>query len=52
VVVVQLPEEGRGQVMLNPAAGAGATVVVVAMEASAAFIIECIPMGSESGCSS
>jgi len=35
--------------------GAGATVVVVAMEGeteSAVFMTECIPTGAESGCSS
>ena len=54
VVVVEFREGAQGRVVLDPA-DAGATVVVGAMEGetgSAAFIIECIPTVSESGCSS
>ena len=54
MVVVEFREGAQGRVVLDPA-DAGATVVVGAMEGetgSAAFIIECIPTVSESGCSS
>ena len=53
VVVVELPEGGRGRVMLDSAAGSGGaagTVVVVAMEGEtgssnvAALMMECMPM--------
>ena len=60
VVVVELPEGGRGRVVLDSGgvdvgAGAGATAVVVAMEGEtgwATFITECVLMGSASRCSS
>ena len=55
VVVVELPEGGRGRVVLDSAAGSGGvgaagTVVVVAMEGEtgssnvAALMMECMPM--------
>jgi len=59
VVAVELPKGGRGQVALDSAAGASAaTFVIVAIEGekgssnAAAMMIECIPTGLESGCSS
>jgi len=59
VVLVELPVGGRGRMVLDSAAGSSAaagsaTVVVVAMEEKRVLqtMIQCIPTGSESGCSS